>query len=227
MSRSASSAATSAGRTRVDEPGVPLGAEAGAALVGRASTSAGSSCRSSAIVIFHGWRARISSLIQAMNDQPSGSADAGFAGLAVDASGCRRVAVEAQAVAAELLEPGQRAVAQERADLAAAVVRPGRAPGRVGALVVVEVDPAAVALGPAVEPPQVEVRRAEVVVDDVDDHGDPVRVGVADEPLERVRPAVAGLDREQVRRVVAPRDVAGELERRHHLDGATRRARAR
>ena len=58
-----------------------------------------------------------------------------------------------------------------------------------------------------------------MVVDDVDDDRDAVGVRVADEALERVRAAVARLDREQVGRVVAPRDVAGELERRHDLDG--------
>jgi hypothetical protein len=37
-------------------------------------------------------------------------------------------------------------------------------------------------------------------------------------PVERVRAAVRALDREQVRRVVAPADVARELEWRHDLD---------
>ena len=40
-------------------------------------TMIGSSSRSSAIVIFHGWRSRISSVSQVMNDQPSGSAVSG------------------------------------------------------------------------------------------------------------------------------------------------------
>ena len=81
-------------------------------------------------MIFHGWRARISSLIQARNDQPSDDA-AGVAGVAVDGPDVHG-RVEAQAVAAELLEPGQRAVAQERADLAATVVG-ARAPHGVSA----------------------------------------------------------------------------------------------
>ena len=106
------------------------------------ATSAGSSWMSSAIVSFHGWRARISSLIQAMNDQPSGQCRRRVARDAVDRADEQR-RVEAQAVALELLEPGQGAVAQERADLAAAVVGPGRAPRRDGPFVVVEVDPAA------------------------------------------------------------------------------------
>jgi hypothetical protein len=41
----------------------------------------GSPWRSSAIVIFHGWRALISSLSQAMNDQPSRRSVAGLPGL--------------------------------------------------------------------------------------------------------------------------------------------------
>ncbi len=57
-----------------------------------------------------------------------------------------------------------------------------------------------------------------MVVDDIDDDRDPAGMGVADERLERVRPAIGRLDGEQVGRVVAPRDVPGELERRHHLD---------
>ena len=79
------------------------------------------------MVIFHGWRARISSLIQARNDQPSGSAPSRVPRVPVDGSDEQR-RVEAEAVAAELLEPGQGAVAQERPDLAAAVVRAGRRP---------------------------------------------------------------------------------------------------
>jgi len=42
---------------------------------------------------------------------------------------------------------------------------------------------------------------------------------LAHERLERVGAAVGRLDGEQVGGVVAPRDVAGELERRHDLDG--------
>src|SRR6185369_14723907 len=126
--------------------------------------------------------------------------------------------VPAQAVDPELLEPLDRTVAQERPDLGPAVVRPGVAPRRRRAAVLVEIDPALADLRPAVELPDVEVGRAEVVVDDVEDDRDPGGMGVADQRLEVVRRAVAALDRERVGRVVAPGSVAGELERRHQLD---------
>ena len=201
-----------------DEPGVPLGVEPGAALRGR------------------GRQPRV--VLEVLGDRdlpglgrPDLVVDPGQERPAVGQRHrrrARRVAVrgpdvdgriEPEAVAPELLEPGHRAVAQERPDLAAAVVGAGPAPQRHATVVVVEVDAAAVALGPAVEPPQVEVRRSEMVVDDVDDDRDAPGVRIAHERLERVRPAVGRLDGEQVGRVVAPRDVAGELERRHDLDG--------
>ena len=85
-------------------------------------------------------------------------------------------------------QPVERVVADELADLAAAVVGPGVAPRRRRAPVVVEVDAALAVLGPAVELPEVEVARAEVVVDDVEDHGDAALVGGFDERLEAPRP---------------------------------------
>ena len=89
--------------------------------------------------------------------------------------------VEAQAVDVELVEPHQRVVADELAHLAAAVVGPGVAPRRRRLVVVVEVDAALVVLAPAVESPEVEVARAEVVVDDVEDDADAALVRLADE----------------------------------------------
>src|SRR5262249_55888301 len=77
--------------------------------------------------------------------------------------------VEAQAGAAALLQPAQRIVADVLAHLAAAVVGPRVAPRRLPAPVVVEVDAAPPVLAPAVELPEVEVARAEMVVDDVVD----------------------------------------------------------
>src|SRR5947207_283745 len=81
--------------------------------------------------------------------------------------------VPAQPVDPELLEPLDRAVAQEPPDLRPAVVGSGIAPRRRRALILVEIDPALPVLGPAVELPDVEVRRTEVVVDDVEEDGDP------------------------------------------------------
>ena len=59
-----------------------------------------------------------------------------------------------------------------------------------------------------------------MVVDDVEEHGDPRFVGRFHERLEIVRGTVARLDRERVGGVVAPRPFAGELERWHQLDCA-------
>ena len=127
-------------------------------------------------------------------------------------------AVEAQAVHAEILQPHHRRVAQKVAHLATVVVGPGRAPGREGAAVVVEV---LASVAPAVRPveaPEVKVGRAEVVVHHVQNHRDAPLVGGADEPGERVRAAVTGFDGEQVGRVVAPTARPGEPEGRHHFD---------
>src|SRR5207244_593291 len=51
------------------------------------------------------------------------------------------------------------------------------------------------------------------------DHGDPVSVRRIDEATQPVRPAITFLDGKDVGRVVAPRDVAGELVRGQELDG--------
>ena len=99
-----------------------------------------------------------------------------------------------------------------------AVVRAGVAPRGFLPPVLVEVDAPAAVLAPPVEPPQVQVGRPEVVVDHVQDDREPVPVGLPDELLERLRPAVGALDREDVGRVVPPRPVPGELGHRHHLE---------
>ena len=58
-----------------------------------------------------------------------------------------------------------------------------------------------------------------MVVDDVEQDGEAAAVGLAHEPLEGVRPAIRALDGEEVRRVVPPGHVAGELGQRHQRDG--------
>src|SRR3954469_18595006 len=52
----------------------------------------------------------------------------------------------------------------------------------------------------------------------VEDDGDAAVVGGADEVLQGVRASVGLLDGEDVRRVVATREVRGELNRGHELD---------
>ena len=124
------------------------------------------------------------------------------------------------AVAVDVVFVGEEEdlVADELADFGAGVVGAGGAPGGVGAVVVVEVDAAEVALVPAVEGPEVEVGGAVVVVDNVNEDGDAEAVGGADEAFEGVGSAVVGFDGEGVAGVVAPAEAAGEFVDGHELD---------
>ena len=61
--------------------------------------------------------------------------------------------------------------------------------------------------------------RAEVVVDDVEEHGEAERVRGIDQAAQIVRRAVAAGRREQADAVVAPVARAGEVGHRHQLDG--------
>ena len=212
MSRAPSSDATTAPRTRWTNSTVPLGAEAGAALVGR--------CDQGRIVL-HVLGDRdlprlagpdlVVSKSQAMNDHPSSSAEPSLFGslsTVPDVHG----GVEAEAVASKLLEQGHRAVAPEGPRTFAAAVVGSRRPQRHRPHVWVDVRP---------HHPRTSRRtatgrdqdRPEVVVDDVDGHARSRGRGRRERGLERVGPAVAGLDGEQVRRVVAPGDAARELAR--------------
>ena len=128
-------------------------------------------------------------------------------------------AVDPQAVDPVFVQPQQRVVDEEPADLPAGVVGAAVTPGRLGPPVVEEVDAPQVVLGPAVEPPQVHVLGAEVVVYDVEDHGNPPAVAFLDERLQGPGAAVGRLDGEDVRRGIAPGPGAGELGDRHDLDG--------
>ncbi len=117
-----------------------------------------------------------------------------------------------------LFEPHERVLEEVLADLTSSVVGAGLPPRRATAVVVVEIDPAALVLGPAVELPEVEVAGAEVVVDDVEDHRDPLPVGALDELLERAGTAVGSLHGEDVAGVVAPRPLSRKLTHGHDLD---------
>ena len=65
---------------------------------------------------------------------------------------------------------------------------------------------------------QVVAVRPEVVVDDVEDHGEPERVRAVDEALECIGVAIHVIRRKQLHAVVAPVPAARALGDRHHLD---------
>ena len=113
-------------------------------------------------------------------------------------------AVETDAVDMVFLEPHEDVIEEILTDLASSVIGPGFTPRRDGPVVVVEVDPAAIVLGPAVELPKIEVAGAQVVVDHVQDHRDALLVGALDELFERQRASVGGLHREDMGGVVTP-----------------------
>ena len=73
-------------------------------------------------------------------------------------------------------------------------------------------------IGRAVELPETVARRVPVVVHHVDLHFHPAGVGRFDETFQSVRPAVSGLDGEDVLRIVAPTVVAAEFVDRHEGD---------
>ena len=125
--------------------------------------------------------------------------------------------VEPQPVQVELVDPVAGVGDEELAD------RTG-----VGS---VEVDGVApfvlVAVGEVVvrERAQVVPDRAEVVVDDVEDHGDAAAVCHVDEPAEVVGRAVEMRRRVQIDAVVSPAETPFELGDRHHLDDREARVR--
>ena len=127
-------------------------------------------------------------------------------------------AVEAQTIDVIFLEPHKDVVEDILSDLVASVIGTGVSPRRMRPVIVVEVDSTAIVLGPAVELPQIEVARAKVVVNDVEDHCDAVFVGALDELLERQRASVGELNRKDMGGVVAPRPLSRELGYRHDLD---------
>jgi len=61
--------------------------------------------------------------------------------------------------------------------------------------------------------------RAQMVVDDVQDHGKPRRMAGIDQPFQPLRPTVAGLRRKRIDAVVAPIATSGKLRDRHQLNG--------
>jgi len=109
-----------------------------------------------------------------------------------------------------LLEPVERVLAEERADLPAALA--------------VEVDRVAPGgcVAPAEEGGRVGVQevplRAEVVVDDVEEDREPARVTRLDERFQVLGAPVPALGRERQHAVVPPAPAAGEVGERHQLE---------
>src|SRR5581483_869032 len=135
----------------VQEPGVPLRAEAGAAVI-----HALREARVVLQVLGDGdlaGEALADVLVQLLQEAPA-VVQLGGAGAVDRADVQGRVA--AQPVHVVLVEPHQGVVAQELAHLGPAVVGARVAPGGAGALVIVEVDTAQPVAMPAVEAPQVE-----------------------------------------------------------------------
>ena len=62
--------------------------------------------------------------------------------------------------------------------------------------------------------------RAEVIVDDVEEHHQPALMGGVDQRLQRVRRSIGALGREGQHAVVAPVAGAGKIADRHQLDGS-------
>ena len=117
--------------------------------------------------------------------------------------------VDAQPVDVEVLDPAGRALEDRAPHRVAAGLGDvdGRAPR--GVHDVGEVGPVLV---------QHAADRADVVVDDVEDHAEPGAVGGVDEAGQRVGAAVRVLHGRPEHAVVAPVAVAGELVERHQLD---------
>ena len=126
--------------------------------------------------------------------------------------------VPAEAVQAVFFEEHEDLVADERAHLGASEVGAGRAPGRMDSAVAIEIDAAEVLFVPAVELPEVEVRGAIVVMDDIRQHDHAAVVGGAHESLEGVGPAIVAFHREKVGGIISPAQPAGELVDRHQLN---------
>ena len=117
--------------------------------------------------------------------------------------------VQPQAVDVVLVEPVQRVLDEERMDVFAPLA--------------VQIDAAAPAIIPvrqvlAAELERVVARRAEVVVDDIEQDREAEAVGLIDQSSQIVGPAVSPRGSKQVHAVVAPVPPPGKVRQRHQLD---------
>ena len=146
-------------------------------------------------------RSAVDLIIDVLHQRPA-VGDAAATTVVLGADIDRRVPTKP--VGIELIEPVQRVVLEEGPHLATPVVGACVAPWSGGPPVLEEVDPAVAARRRAVESPHVQIARAQVVVDHIDDHRDAALMALIDEVLHILRVAVDALGRKRVRRVVAP-----------------------
>ena len=116
------------------------------------------------------------------------------------------------------LQPHADVIEEILPDRSAPVVWPRVAPGGRCPVIVVEVDAAAIVLGPAVKLPEIKVTWPQVVIDNVEDHCNAMLMRALDELLECQRTTVVGFNRENMGGVVSPRPFPCKLGDGHDLD---------
>src|SRR5438270_13345746 len=131
--------------------------------------------------------------------------------------------VPAETIHVTLAEPHREIILDEVAHLLAAEIRPRIAVRRyleVG-IALVKINPAAdwPAASPAIEVPHVEVARAVVVVNDIQQYRNPPKVTGLNESLKAICSSISGVFyRERLRRVVSPTVVAGKFRDWQHFN---------
>jgi hypothetical protein len=112
--------------------------------------------------------------------------------------------VETKSIHMIFVQPHQGVVPNELPHFLPAVIRASHSPGRFGTPVVIEINAALAVFAPAVELPQIQIARPEVVIDDIQNHPDTGLMRSFHEPLEPGCTAVIRFHRENARRVVSP-----------------------
>src|SRR6266404_8159265 len=105
--------------------------------------------------------------------------------------------IETQTIHTVFVQPKEGMVAKVLPRFRATVIRTGIAPGRVRAVVIIEINaPVVILIAPAVEAPKIEIAGAEVVVNHVHDHRDAQRMRRFYKPLKTLWPAERRFHRE-------------------------------
>src|SRR5260370_42452084 len=126
--------------------------------------------------------------------------------------------IPAQAVRDSLSQPAARVVENVVPYFRPSVIKPCVTPRSRASPIVVKVDSAFTVLAPPVELPHIPCRVAQVVINNVHDHGDSTLVCLLHECTEPVRSAIMFLDCEDVSWVVSPRSIALEFSAGHYFD---------